>query len=67
MYVGTSTMEKTVWRFLIKLKIKLPYYPAISLLGIYSAKTIIQKDTCTPVFTAALFSIAKTWKQSICL
>ena len=58
---------KTVWKFLKKLKIELPYDPAIRLLGIYLEKTIIQKDTCTPVFTAALFTIAKTWKQPKCL
>ena len=57
---------KTVWRFLKKLKIKLPYDAAISLLGIYLEKTLIQKDTYTPMFTAALFTIAKTWKQPKC-
>ena len=56
---------KTVWRFL-KLKIELPYDPAIPLLGIYLDKTITQKDTCTPIFIAALFTIAKTWKQPEC-
>ena len=55
---------KTVWKFLQKLKIELPYGPAIPLLGIYPDKTIIRKDTCTPMFIAALFTIAKTWKQS---
>ena len=54
---------RTVWRFLKKLKIELPYDPAIPLLGMYLEKIIIQKDTCTPVFIAALFTIAKTWKQ----
>ena len=54
---------KTVWRFLKKLKTELPHDPAIPLLGIYPEKTIIQKDTCTPIFVAALFIIAKTWKQ----
>ena len=58
---------KTVWRFLRKLKIELLYDPAIPLLGIYPDKTVIQKDTCTPMFTAALFTIAKTWKQPKCL
>ena len=57
---------KTVWRFLRKLKTELPYDPAIPLLGIYLDKTIIQKDTRTPAFTAALFTIAKTWKQPKC-
>jgi len=45
------------------LGIKLPYDPAIPLLGIYPEKTIIQKDACTPVFTVALFSVAKTWTK----
>ena len=44
-------------------KTELPYDPAIPLLGIYLDKTVIWKDTCTPVFIAALFTIAKTWKQ----
>ena len=57
---------RTVWRFLKKLKIELPYDPAIPLLGIYPEKTIIRKDTCTPMFTAALFTIARTWKQPKC-
>ena len=57
---------KTVWRFLRKLKTELPYNPAIPLLGIYPDKTIIQKDTRTPMFTAALFTIAKAWKQPKC-
>ena len=48
------------------LKIESLYNPAIPLLGIYSDKTLIQKDTCTPMFIAALFTIAKTWKQSKC-
>ena len=49
-----------------KLKIELSYDPAIPLLGIYPEKTLIRKDTCTPMFTAALFTIAKTWKQPKC-
>ena len=57
---------RTVWRFLKKLKIELPYDPAIPLLGIHLEKTIIPKDTCTPVFTAALFAIARTWKKHKC-
>ena len=57
---------RTVWRFLKKLKKELPYDPAILLLGICMEKTIIQKDTCTPGFIAALFTIAKTWKQPKC-
>ena len=57
---------RTVWGFLKKLKIELPYDPAIPLLGIYPEKTVIQKDTCTPMFIAALLTIAKTWKQPKC-
>ena len=57
---------RTVWRFLKKLKIEVPYDSAIPLLGIYPEKIIIQKDTCTSVFTAALFTIARTWKQPKC-
>ena len=57
---------RTVWRFLKKLKIKLPYDPVIPLLGIYPEKTIIQKDICTPMFIAALFTIARTWRQPKC-
>jgi len=55
---------KTVWRFLRKLSTALTYDPTIPFLGIYPDKTIIQKDTCPPMFIAALFTIAKTWKQS---
>ena len=61
------TLRKTVWRFLKKLKIELPYDPAIPLLAIYPEKTTIQKNTCTPMFKAALFTIARTWKQPTCL
>ena len=57
---------KTVCTFLTKLKIELPYDPAIPLLGTYPEKTIIQKDTCTPIFIAALFTIARTWNQPKC-
>ena len=53
---------KTVWRFLRKLNIELPYGPAVPLLGIYPDKTSLEKDTCTCMFTAALFTIVKTWK-----
>ena len=54
---------RTVWRFLKKLKTELPYDPAVLLLGIYPEKTIIQKDTCTPMFIAAPFTIARSWNQ----
>ena len=57
---------KTVWRFLKKLGIKLPYGPAIPLLGIYPEETKIERDTCIPLFIAALFTIARTWKQPRC-
>ena len=56
---------KTVWRLLKKLKLELPHDRAILLLGIHpeKMKTLIQKDTHTPRFTATLFTTAKTWKQ----
>ena len=57
---------RTVWRFLKKLQIELPYDPAIPLLGIYPEKTIGQKELCTKMFIAALFRIARTWKQPKC-
>ena len=57
---------KTARRFLGKLTTELSYDPAIPLLGICLDKTIIQKDTCTPLFIAALFTIAKTRKQTEC-
>ena len=57
---------KTIWRFLRKLNIELPFDPAIPLLGIYPEKTTTHKDTCTPMLIAALFAIAKTWKQPKC-
>ena len=57
---------RTVWRFLKKLEIELPYDPAIPLLGIHTEETRTERDTCTPVFIAALFIIARTWKQPRC-
>ena len=54
-----------VWRFLKNLKMELPYQ-AIPLLGIYTEKIMVQKDTCIPMFIAALFARARTWKQSNC-
>ena len=59
-------IERTVWRFLKKLGIKPPPDPTILLLGIYPEKTIIENDTCTPLFIAALFTIARTWKHPRC-
>ena len=52
--------------FLKKLKIELPYDPAIPLLDIYPEKTLMQKVSCTTMFIAALFTIARTWKQPKC-
>ena len=57
---------RTVWRFLKKLQIELPYDPAIPLLGIHTEETRIERDTCTSMFIAALFIIARTWKQPRC-
>ena len=57
---------KMVWRFLKKLGIKPPYDTAIPLLGIYAEDTKIERNTCIPLFIAALFTIAGTWKQSRC-
>ena len=59
---------KTVWRFLKKIKIELPYNPAIALLGIYPWDTgmLFRKGTCTPMFIAALSIIAKVWKEPKC-
>ena len=57
---------RTVWRFLKNLKIELPYDPGIPFLGIYPEKIIIQKSSYTSVIIAALFTIAKTWKQPKC-
>ena len=58
---------RIVRRCLKKQNTELPCDPAIPLLGIYPRKTITRKDTCTPMFTATLFTIAKTWKQPKCL
>ena len=55
-----------MWRLLKKLKIELPYDPAIPLLGIHTEVTRNEKDTCTPMFITALFTIARTWKQPRC-
>ena len=55
-----------VWRFLLKLGIKPPYDPAIPLLGIYPEETRVEKYTRIPLFIAALFTIARTWKQPRC-
>ena len=57
---------KTVWSFLKKLGVKPPYDPAIPLLGMYPEETRSEKDTCIPLFTAALFTITRTWNQPRC-
>ena len=57
---------KMVWRFLKKIGIKLPYDPEIPLLGIYPEETKVEKNTCSPLFIVALFTIARTWKQPRC-
>ena len=57
---------RPVWLFLKKLEIKLQYDPAIPLLGIHTEEIRIERDTCTPMFIAALFTIARTWKQPRC-
>ena len=57
---------RTVWRFLKKLEIELPYDPTIPLLGIHTEETRIERDTCIPMFITALFTIARTWKQPRC-
>ena len=57
---------RALWKGLKKLKIELPCDPAFPILGIYPEKTIILKETCTTIFTAALFTIDRTWKQPKC-
>ena len=57
---------RTVWKFLKKLEIELLYDSAIPLLGIHTEETRIERDTCTPMFTTALFTTARTWKQPRC-
>jgi hypothetical protein len=59
---------KKLWRLIKNLNIDLPYDPAIPLLGIYTKEcnTDYFRGTCTPMFIAALFTIAKLWKQSRC-
>ena len=64
----TGAAWKTAWRFLKKLKIELPYNPAMSLLEIYPKDTgvLIHRGTCTPMFIAVLSTIAKLWKEPKC-
>ena len=63
---SSKPLWRTAWRFLKKLEIELPYDPAIPLLGIHTEETRTERDTCTPMFIAALFTIARTWKQPRC-
>ena len=60
MQTGTATMENSVLK---TLEIELPYDPEIPLLDIHTKETRIERDTCTLMFIAALFIIARTWKQ----
>ena len=62
-YKVVQPLWRTVWRFPKKLEIELTYDPAIPLLGIHTEEIRIERDTCTPMFIAALFIIARTWKQ----
>ena len=67
--VGSKLVQplwRTVWRFLKKLEVELPYNPEIPLLGIHIKETIIERGMCTSMFIAALFTIARTWKQPRC-
>ena len=66
LHVSLSILVSSVCRFLKKLQIELPYDPAIPLLGIHTKETRIERDTCTPMFIASLFIIARTWKQPRC-
>ena len=67
-YKLVQPLWKTVWRFLKKLEIELPYDPAIALLGIYPRDTgvLMHGGTCTPMFIVALSTIAKLWKKPKC-
>ena len=67
--VGMQTSIATVQNSIEipkKARNRMPYDPAISLLGIHTKETRIEKDTCTPMFITALFIIARTWKQPRC-
>ena len=65
-YKLVKPLWQTVWRFLLKLGIELSYDPAIPLLGVHTEETTIGRDTCTPVFIVALFTIARTLNQPRC-
>ena len=72
MQTSTATMEnsealwRTVWRFLKKLEIEVPYDPAIPLLGLHTEEIRIERDRCTLMFMATLSIRARTWKQPRC-
>ena len=61
-----QSLWRTVWRFFKTLEIKPPYETAIPLPDIYPEETKNEKDTCNPLFIAALVTIARTWKQPRC-
>ena len=61
-----QTLWRTVWKFLKKLEMELAYDPASPLLGIHTEETRTERGMCTPMFMAALFTIARTWKQLRC-
>ena len=66
-FASRETLKRKVHtKCLKKLEVELPYDPAIPLLGITMKETRTERDTCTPVFIAALFTIARTWKQPRC-
>ena len=65
-YKLVQPLWRTVWRFLKKLEIELPYDPTVPLLDIHTKETRIERDTCTPMFITALFTITRTWKQPRC-
>ena len=62
----STALWRTVWRLIKKLEIELPYDPAIPLLGIHAEETRRERDTWTPLFITALFTIGRTWKQPRC-
>ena len=66
-YKLVQPLWRTMWRFLKKLEIELPYDPATPLLGTHTKETRIERDPCTPMFITGLFTIARTWKQPRCL
>ena len=66
-YKLVQPLWRTVWRFFKTLEIELPYAPSIPLLGIHTKETRIERDTCTPMLIAALFTIARSWNQLRCL